>query len=208
VTNNTNAEVTTLAGLAALYGDVNATSLRKETPRLTPEYRRWIEAAPFLALATSGPGGLDCSPRGDRPGQLFHVFDDATLVIPDRRGNNRLDSLKNILADPRVALLFLLPGVNECVRINGRARLTTDDALRQRFVMDGNPPVIVIVVTIDAVYFQCARALIRSKLWDHSIHDQNSAVPTAGEMARSVDPDFDAVSYDATLLQRLKVSLY
>lgn len=201
-------DVTTLAKLAALYGEVNQNSLRKEVPRLTPEYRRWIEAAPFFAIATSGPGELDCSPRGDQPRDLFHVLDDATIAIPDRRGNNRLDTLKNLVSDPRVALLFLLPGINECLRINGRARLTTEEALRQSFAMDGKLPVTVIVVAIDAVYFQCARALIRSKLWDPTTQVPKSAVPTAGEMTKSADPEFDAASYDAALLKRQLGSLY
>ena len=201
-------DITTLTQLSALYGGVNPNSLRKEVPRLTPEYRRWIEAAPFLAIATSGPGGLDCSPRGDRPGQLFRVLDDATLAIPDRRGNNRLDTLKNLVADPRVALLFLLPGIDECLRINGRARLTTGEAFAQSFAMEGKLPVAVIVVTIDAVYFQCARALIRSKLWDASSHVPKSAVPTAGEMLKSADPSLDVESYDAALPKRQLGTLY
>ncbi len=200
--------ITTLPELLALYGDVNANSLRKETPQLTPAYRTWIEAAPFFAIATSGPGGLDCSPRGDAPGQLFQVLDDKTVVIPDRRGNNRLDTLKNLVADPRVALLFLLPGINECVRINGRAMLTTDPALCERFAMDGKLPVTVIVVAINAVYFQCARAMIRSRLWDPSSHAQRPGIPTAGEMTKAADPAFDAESYDAALLKRQLGSLY
>lgn len=201
-------DITTLEQLSALYAVASPVSLLKQTQRLTPEYRRWIEAAPFFAIATSGLGGLDCSPRGDRPGDLFHVLDDASIAIPDRRGNNRLDTLKNLVADPRVALLFLLPGINECVRINGRARLTTDEALRQSFSMDGKLPVTVIVVSIEAVYFQCARALLRSKLWDVTAQIARSAVPTAGEMTKSGVPDFDAASYDAALPKRQLGSLY
>jgi uncharacterized protein len=200
--------INTLPELLALYGEVNPNSLRKEAPQLTPAYRKWIEAAPFFAIATSGPGGLDCSPRGDAPGQLFHVLDDKTIAIPDRRGNNRLDTLKNLVADPRVALLFLLPGFNECVRINGRATLTTDPEMRARFDMDGKLPVTVIVVTIDTVYFQCARALMRSRLWDPSSYAQRSDIPTAGEMTKSAMPEFDAESYDAALLKRQLGSLY
>jgi uncharacterized protein len=200
--------INTLPELLALYGEVNPNSLRKEAPQLTPAYRKWVEAAPFFAVATSGPGGLDCSPRGDAPGQLFQVLDDKTIAIPDRRGNNRLDTLKNLVADPRVALLFLLPGITECVRINGRATLSTDPALRQRFDMDGKLPVTVIVVAIDTVYFQCARALMRSRLWDPSSHAQRSDIPTAGEMTKSAMPEFDAESYDAALLKRQLGSLY
>lgn len=202
------ADIETQAQLAALYGAVNPNSLRKEAPQLTPAYRRWIEHAPFLAIATSGPGGLDCSPRGDPAGRLIYVLDDRTIAIPDRRGNNRLDTLKNIVADPRVALLFLLPGVNETLRVNGRARITTDNDLCARFATDGKPPVTVIVVQVEAAYFQCARALMRSSLWDPSKHADRATIPTAGEMSRSADDSFDAVTYDAELLPRQKSTLY
>lgn len=197
-----------LASLVAHYGEVNANSLAKETDRLTPAYRQWIEAAPFLAIATSGAGGLDCSPRGDATGQLFAVLDDRTLAIPDRRGNNRLDTLKNIVADPRVALLFLVPGINETLRINGRAVVTTDPDLTGRFAVGDKRPVTVILVSIDAVYFQCARALIRSRLWEAEARVPRDRVPTAGEMTRSAMPDFDADAYDAALPARQRSSLY
>lgn len=158
------APVSTLSELAALYGEVNANSLAKEMAHLTPDYRRWIEAAPFLAIATSGPGGLDCSPRGDPAGLLHQVLDDSTIAIPDRRGNNRLDTLKNIVADPRVAVLFLTPGINETLRVNGTAIVTADPALRSRFETQGKLPATVIVVSIGSVYFQCARAQVRARL--------------------------------------------
>ncbi len=201
-------DVTTLDELAALYGAVNPNSLRKEVGHLTTAYRTWIERAPFVAVATSGEGGLDCSPRGDPAGQLIRVLDERTIALPDRRGNNRLDTLKNIVTDPRVALLFLMPGINETLRVNGRARLTTDPALRQSFGVDGKLPVTVIVVSIDAVYFQCARALMRSGLWDVAKHVGRGEVPTAGEMSKSADETFDAATYDAELLPRQKASLY
>jgi len=203
-----NHAVTQLAELEAIYGAVNPNSLAKETPRLTPDYRRWIEAAPFLILATSGPGGLDCSPRGDARGQLFAVADDTTLLLPDRRGNNRLDSLRNILADPRVALLFLNPGIDETLRVNGRAVISTDPALVERFTVDGKPPRTVLIVSIEAVYFQCARALIRSRLWDPEARWDRARVPTAGEMTRAATPSFDATAYDAALPGRQRATLY
>ena len=197
-----------VAALEALYGEVNPNSLAKETPRLTSAYRAWIEAAPFFALATSGPGGLDCSPRGDAPGQAFHVVDDTTLWIPDRRGNNRIDTLRNIVADPRVALLFFIPGINETVRINGEAVISVSPALTSRFAVDGKAPRCVLIVAIRAVYFQCARALIRSRLWDPATCRDAGSVPTAGEMTRSGQPDFDAAAYDAALRPRQLASLY
>ncbi len=200
--------VTDLADLEALYGEVNPNSLAKETPLLTPAYRTWIEAAPFLVLATAGPGGLDCSPRGDTRGQLFVIQDDATLLLPDRRGNNRLDSLRNIVADPRVAMLFLNPGIDETLRVNGRAMISTDPALKDRFAVDGKLPQTVLVISIAAVYFQCARALIRSRLWDPDARWDKSRVPTAGGMTRAATPSFDAASYDAALPARQRATLY
>ncbi len=199
--------ITTLADLEALYGAVNPNSLRKETDHLTPEYRRMLDAAPFCAIATSGPGGLDCSPRGD-PNGFIRVLDPRTVAFADRRGNNRLDTLKNLIADPRIALLFLVPGVNETLRINGRATLSREPALLQSFAMDGKLPMCVVSVAIEAVYFQCARALIRSQLWDASRHVERSRVPTAGEMSRSADATFDATSYDAALPARQAATLY
>jgi PPOX class probable FMN-dependent enzyme len=197
-----------LATLAALYGEPNPNSLAKETQALTPAYRRWIEAAPFLAIATSGPTGLDCSPRGDAAGRLLVVDDDRTLLIPDRRGNNRLDTLKNIVTDPRVALLFLVPGAGETLRVNGRAEISIDPALLDRFAVDGHVPRTVLIIRIEAVYFQCARAIIRAGLWDPAARIAPGALPTAGEMTRAALPSFDAAAYDAALPARQRSSLY
>lgn len=178
----------TLAELHALYGAPGPASLRKEAPRVTPKYRRIIEAAPFLALATVGPEGMDCSPRGDRPGQLVRVLDDTTLALPDRRGNDRIDSLRNILRDPRVALMFLIPGSGNALRVNGTARITADEALCASFEMEGKRPRSVAVIAIETIYFQCARAVIRARLWEpHAAPDlptpgQILAAMTAGEV--------------------------
>jgi PPOX class probable FMN-dependent enzyme len=200
--------IDTLEQLEALYGEPGVISLTKEVRQLTPEYRRWIEAAPFLTLATSGPGGLDCSPRGDPAGELLHVLDSKTLVVPDRRGNNRIDTLRNIIADPRIALLFLIPGIDETLRVNGRAAISTDPALIARFTKDGKPPRTVLVVTIEAVYFQCARALKRAQLWAAGVHRDPSKVPTAGEMVKAIDHLFEADAYDATLSAKQSSTLY
>ncbi len=199
--------IATLTELEGLYGEVNTNSLRKETDHLTSEYRRMLEAAPFCAIATVGPGGLDCSPRGDPKG-FMRVLDPRTVAFADRRGNNRLDTLKNLVVDPRIALLFLIPGVNETLRINGRATLTRDPALVESFAMGGKLPVCVILVTIDAVYFQCARALIRSRLWDPAQHVDRKTLPSAGEMSWSADATFDAEPYDAALAARQAATLY
>ncbi len=200
--------VTSIAALEALYGPPNPGSLTKVTERLTPEYRRWIEASPFFAIASAGPGGLDCSPRGDAKGQLFRVLDDSTILIPDRRGNNRLDTLRNIVTDPRIALLFLTPGIEECLRINGRAAVTVDPELIDSFAVGDKKPATVIVVEIEAVYFQCARALTRARLWDPDIRLRRGDLPTAGQMAKSALPDFDAEAYDRELEARQKSTLY
>jgi uncharacterized protein len=201
------AAITNIAQLEALYGDINPVSLRKELPRLTIPYQRMIEAAPFCAVATTGPGGLDCSPRGDGPG-FVHVLNDTTIALPDRRGNNRLDTLRNIIVDPKIALLFLIPGVNETLRINGHAMISTAPDLLSRFVMGETLPKSVMIVAINSVYFQCARALIRSNLWDPSARIDRSTVPTAGQMTKAADTSFDGYTYDASLSERQKATLY
>jgi uncharacterized protein len=200
--------ITSVDALVALYGDVNPNSLRKELPHLSAEYRSWIERSPFMAVATIGPDGLDCSPRGDAVGQLIRIVDERTVLFADRRGNNRLDTMKNLVRDPRVSLLFVIPGINECLRINGSAVVTTDDELRQQFEMDGKLPVAVVSVTIGSVYFQCGRAMIRSALWNPSQHAVPTDVPSAGAMTKSASPDFDAVTYDAQLPERQQQTLY
>ena len=161
--------VTTLEALAALYGEPYGPAIVKEIDHINPHYRKFIEAAPFFALATCGPEGLDCSPRGDAPG-FVRVADERTLLIPDRRGNNRIDSLRNIIRDPRVALLFLIPGVGETIRVIGRASISTDPALTESFIVNGKSPRTVIVVAVERVFYQCTKAIVRSKLWDPALH--------------------------------------
>lgn len=182
--------------LEAIYDAPGRASLAKETQSLIPEYRRYVEASPFCVIATVGPEGLDCSPRGDRPG-FVRIADDRTLMMPDRRGNNRLDSLKNLIRDPRVALLFLVPGHDTCLRVNGHAGITADKDLTESFEIDGKAPRTVLVVETRAVYFQCARALVRSRLWDEDSRVDPASLPTAGEMLAAVSdneiggPDYD-----------------
>ncbi len=203
-----NHTVTSLQQLEDLYGPVNPNSLAKEVPSLNVTYRTWLEKAPFVAIASGGRGGLDCSPRGDKTGELFRILDDKTIVIPDRRGNNRIDTLRNIIEDPRVGLLFLIPGINETLRINGQATLTTAPALLESFSVEGKQPQIVIVISIEAVYFQCARALIRSGLWNYDLQLSKGDVPSAGQMTKGALPEFDADSYDTALPDRQKATLY
>ncbi|HTW85054.1 MAG TPA: pyridoxamine 5'-phosphate oxidase family protein [Candidatus Sulfotelmatobacter sp.] len=171
--------VTDIAVLERLYGTPAEASIVKEVDRVTPAYRALIEASPFAVLATSGPEGLDCSPRGDRPG-FVRVRDETTLLLPDRRGNNRVDSLRNIVRDPRVALLFLLPGSGTTLRVNGRAQVSIDPALLASFAVAERAPRSVVVVLVEAVYFQCARAIVRSELWNPDRYADPAALPSPG----------------------------
>lgn len=194
--------------LQALFGPVGEASLRKEVGFIHPVYRRWIEASPFVVLATSGPQGLDASPRGDPAGCVV-VEDEHTLLLPERRGNNRIDSLRNILADPHVALLFLIPGIGETLRVNGRAAISVDPELLARFEVNGKLPRSVLVISVDTVFFQCSRAIFRSKLWDPAQHIERSSLPSLGRMVAEISRSgFDAESYDKGLYERLKGSLY
>jgi len=200
--------IDTLSALEALYGAPAQASLRKEVNHVHPVYRAMIEASPFVALATSGPDGLDVSPRGDAPGFVI-VQDEKTLLLPDRRGNNRLDSLRNVLSDPRVALLFLVPGVGETLRVNGRARISTSPALLQRFVVHGKAPATVLVVAVDSVYFQCSKSLVRSRLWDPTTQIERSRLPSTGTMLSALTrAEIDADAYDQALPARVQANLY
>ena len=188
--------ITSVAELEALYGIPNDASTVKEVDWLTPHYRAYIEASPFVALATSGPEGLDCSPRGDKPG-FVRIHDDKTLMLPDRRGNNRVDSLRNIVRDPRVGLLFLIPGLGNTLRVNGHAHLSVDPDLLESFAVEDKAPRSVTVITVDTVYFQCARALVRSELWNPERHVDPRSLPSAGEILAALsDNRVGGVSYD------------
>jgi len=200
-------KVHTIEELEALYGEVNQNSIAKVTAQLTPAYQAVLEASPFCAVATQGPEGLDCSPRGDAAG-FVKVLSPATLALPDRRGNNRLDTLRNIVRCPLISLLFLLPGMNETLRINGKAFVTSDENLREQLQVNEVKPNTIVVVNIDEVYFQCARALIRSKLWDPNSYVDRQSLPSAGIMAKSAIQDFDASTYDEELAERQRKTLY
>lgn len=200
--------ITSIAELETLYGVPNEASTVKEVSRLTPHYRALIEASPFVALATVGPEGLDCSPRGDRGGCVT-VLDDRTLALPDRRGNNRIDSLRNVVRDPRVALLFLIPGSGTTFRVNGQAVLTADPAVVERFTVEGGRPRSVMLVTIEACYFQCARAIVRSALWDVASRADPARLPTPGQMLAAMSDDrVGGPAYDAEWPARAAASLW
>lgn len=198
--------VTTLDQLASLFGEVAEASRKKEVSFVHPHYRALIEASPFAVLATAGPDGLDASPRGDPPGFVV-VQDDTTLLVPERRGNNRVDSLRNILADPRVALLFLIPGVGETLRVNGRATISIAPELLAGFAVQGQTPKCVLVVKVDTVFFQCARAIQRSGLWQAPAG--RGTVPTAGAMLSALThAAIDGEAYDRELPARQRATLY
>ena len=200
--------ITRVEALERLYGQPFGPSIAKETDRITAHYRAFIEAAPFFALASAGANGLDCSPRGDAPG-FVRVADESTLLIPDRRGNNRADTLRNILHDPRVALLFLIPGCGETIRVNGRAKISTDPALTQSFLVDRKAPRTVIVVAVDRIYYQCAKAIVRSKLWDASRHIDRASLPSAGTiLADLTQGRVGGPEHDRAAPERLKATLY
>ena len=200
--------ITDVETLEKLYGLPVGAPIDKEIDYLHPHYQKLIAASPFFVLATGGPAGMDASPRGDAPG-FVAVEDEKTLLIPDRRGNNRVDSLRNIIADPRVALLFLIPGVGETLRVNGRAEIRTDPALLERFAVEGKLPRSVVVVRVDTCFFQCARAIFRSSLWDPARHVARSALPSTGTILSDItNSRFDGQAYDAVLYDRLKSGLY
>ncbi len=201
-------EVTSIDALEALYGTPVDRAITKEIDHISDHYRQFIEAAPFVVVATVGPEGMDCSPRGD-PAGFMRVADRKTVMMPDRRGNNRLDSLRNLVRDPRISLLFLIPGVNETMRINGTARIVTDPGLRESFAIQGKEPATVIVTTVDRIYYQCPKALVRSKLWDPETRIDRSSLPTTGEMQRAlVGESFDAETYDREYPAHMKRTIY
>lgn len=206
--------ITSLDQLAALYPNpIAPASVAKEIDHVDANYAALIAASPFFVLATNGPEGLDCSPRGDLPG-FVTVRDAKTLLIPDRKGNNRLDSLKNILFDPRIGMLFMVPGYGETLRVNGVASLSSDPELCGRFEMAGKLPACVIVVTVESAYFQCSRAVVRADLWNPAKHVAKSKIPSAGQILRDITArdaaveTFDGEAYDKALPERVKATLY
>ena len=200
--------ITTIEDLEALYGQPMGAALTKEVDTITDQYRVFIEKAPFVVVATVGPEGLDCSPRGDPIG-FVRVLDRKRVLIPDRRGNNRMDSMRNILRDPRISLLFLIPGVNETLRINGRARIIVDEALAKTFTVNDKVPTTLLEVTADRVYYQCPKALIRSKLWSVDAQVPRSALPTGGQILQEITNNaVNAAEYDAAYPERIRQTIY
>ncbi len=200
--------VTSLEQLEALYGVPSQLAIAKEIHRINSGYRKLIEASPFIALATSGPEGLDCSPKGDAPG-FVAILDERTLAIPDRPGNHRIDGLRNVLRDPRVAILFLIPGAGETLRVNGRAEISIDPNLLERFAVNGKLPPSVLIVHVESIYFHCAKAILRSKLWDEASKIDPKSLPSAGTLRAELLADGTNIeAYDRAQPARLKATLY
>jgi uncharacterized protein len=200
--------IATIEQLEAIYGLPNEASTVKVADRITPPYRVLIGKSPFAVLATCGPEGLDCSPRGDLPG-FVRIHDETTLMMPDRRGNNRVDSLHNIVRDPRVALLFMIPGSGSTLRVNGRAQVSADPQLLESFKMDGKAPRTVIVMTVHEVYFQCARAIVRSDLWNPGKRVDPKTLPTPGQiLAEMSENRVGGDGYDREWPERARQTLW
>jgi PPOX class probable FMN-dependent enzyme len=200
--------IATIEALEAIYGQPNEASTVKVADRITSLYRMLIDKSPFAALATCGPEGLDCSPRGDLPG-FVRVHDEKTLMMPDRRGNNRVDSLRNIVRDPRVALLFLIPGSGSTLRVNGRARVSADADLLASFKVDSKAPRTVIVMTVDEIYFQCGRAIVRSDLWNPDKRVDPKSLPTPGQiLAEMSENRVGGEDYDRAWPERARQTMW
>lgn len=203
--------IDTTEDLIDLYGEPLERSLWKEIEYINDHYKAFIERSPFLILATASEHGIDCSPRGD-PAGFVRVVDEKHLQMPDRRGNNRLDSLKNIVLNPNVGIIFLIPNVGETIRVSGKARIVVDPELCETFSVQGKPASSVLSITVEKAYFQCQKALVRSKLWDSTTHVDRTILPTAGEMAKvfaaSKDIEFDAREYDKHYPEHMKKTLY
>ena len=201
--------VDSLAALEAIYhAPLAPASTVKVAAAITPDYAALIAASPFAVLATAGPEGLDCSPRGDRPG-FVRVADPRTLILPDRRGNNRIDSLRNVVRDPRVALLFLIPGSGTTLRVNGRAVISADPDLLASFRVDGHAPRTALVITVAEVYFQCARAIIRAGLWDPEARVDPGSLPTPGAILAALTAgEVGGQRYDAEWPERAAKSMW
>jgi len=200
--------VTSMEQLQSLYGDRMPASVIKEIDHINAHYRALIEAAPFVAIATCGPEGLDCSPKGD-PAGFIRILDDKTLAIPDRPGNNRIDGFRNIVRDPRIALLFLIPGVGETLRVNGRAAISVDPDLMASFAINGKLPRCVLIVHVESAYFHCSKAIVRSKLWDEATKIDRKSLPSTGSIVAELSKGrLGGEAYDREMPERIKAQLY
>jgi PPOX class probable FMN-dependent enzyme len=200
--------LTTVEQLEAIYGLPHDRAVRKEIPFLNLDYQAMVRASPLVILSSVGPDGMDGSPRGDTPG-FVRIIDERTLAIPDRPGNNRIDTLRNIVLDSRISLLFIIPGIGETLRVNGRAQISAEPALLDSFAVNDKPPRTVILVEVEAAYFHCSKAIVRSDLWNPEKYLDRSTLPTAGAFHKRLnDGQFDAEAYDREAPARVLDSLY
>jgi len=197
--------ISDVAALAAHYGAPGKASLIKVAPKLTPLYRKWIMASRLCVVSTVGPDGTDGSPRGD-DGPVVQEGDDKTLLLPDWRGNNRMDTLRNIVADGRISLMFFVAGSNNVIRVNGTAVVSLDPDLLARFEQKGRQPRSVVVIAIAEVYSQCARALMRARTW--ASDDESADLPTVGDLLAEQEAGFDGTEYDAGWAARAKKTMW
>jgi len=200
--------VTNIGNLVPLYTKPTERLLKKRLDHVNAVGRAFIAASPFLVLATGSREGLDCSPKGDRPGFVEVADDGRTLLIPDRRGNNLIDGLRNLVEDPRIGLIFFVPGANETYRVNGRARISVDANLRRRFAVNGKEPVTVMVVTVEQAFAHCPKALVRSDLWKAASSGRPQGVPTLGDFVAARNPGINSVEFDAAYSQCIPDELY
>ncbi|HEX7934909.1 MAG TPA: pyridoxamine 5'-phosphate oxidase family protein [Paraburkholderia sp.] len=200
--------VKSIEQLEQIYGEPHERALWKEINCLNSDYQAFVRASPFAVLSSVGEDGTDCSPKGDAAG-FVQVLDEHTLALPDRPGNNRIDSLRNIVLDPRVSLLFLVPGVGETLRVNGRAEISIDPDVLRQFEVRGKLPRTVIIVHVETAYFHCSKALVRSSLWDPKMHVDRASLPSAGDMHRRLSGGtFDGARYDKDMPERTRAGLY
>ena len=201
--------IETVEELRSSYGEPSERAVRKALDRLDRHCRRFIALSPFVVLASAGADGrVDCSPRGD-PAGFVAVLDDRTILLPDRRGNNRADSLTNVLENPHVGMLFMIPGVDETLRLNGRASLTTDPAQLEPLAVNGRVPRSGLVVEVEEVFLQCTKALVRSRLWaDETRVDRKAALPSFGQMLADHIGESDGERVDREIRARVRETLY
>ena len=196
-------KIDSIEGLRSAYKAVSPRAVAKQINYIDPHGRKFIEASPFLVMSTFGTDGLcDISPKGDAPG-FVEVMDEKTLLLPDRRGNNRLDGLTNLIDNPSIGLIFFLPGMNETLRVQGNAEIRDDDDLCARFEVNGKRPATVTVITVSELYFHCAKALMRSNLWDSENHIDRDMFPSIGQIIKD-----QAASDDHAETQEEMVEIY
>ncbi|MCU0118893.1 pyridoxamine 5'-phosphate oxidase family protein [Pseudomonas sp. B2M1-30] len=200
--------IDSIEALEAIYGQPHDRAVRKQIDFLNEDYQAMVRLSPLLVVSSVGIDGLDNSPRGDTPG-FVRIIDERTLALPDRPGNNRIDTLRNVLHDPRVSLLFIIPGIGETLRVNGTATISADPELLESFAVNGKPARTVLLVNVEAAFFHCAKAFVRSDAWNPESHVPRSALPSAGAFHKRLnDGQFDAETYDREAPARVQNSLY